>query len=118
MSLDEIAAIKQGVDGWDWNEEDRLTIQAVDELMETHTLSDATWAGLSKYYNRQQLMDFVYTCGHYVMTAWAINAFRMPIEDYADKIDWDMKTRSGKAPTATVKPGETEDWADKRGYSE
>jgi 4-carboxymuconolactone decarboxylase len=116
MSLAEIAAVKDGASAACWNEEDRTVLAAVDELLDTNDLSDETWAALAKFYNRQQLMDFIFTIGHYVMTAWAINAFRMPIEDHADQIDWDLKTKSGKVPTATFKPGETEDWAEKRGF--
>ncbi len=119
MSLEEIAAIKQGLDGdWPWNDEDRAVIKGTDELLKNHTISDETWAELSRFYNRQQMMDFVYTVGHYVMTAYAISAFRMPLEDHADQIDWDLKTKSGKVPRRTFKPGETEDWADNRGFSE
>lgn len=118
MSLDEIAAIKDWQGAPYWNEEDRAVLTGVDELLETNDLSDATWAALSKFYDKHQLMDYVYTVGHYVTTAWAIKAFRMPLEDHADKIGWDLKTASGKTPQPTFKPGETEDWAEKRGYSE
>ncbi len=116
MSVDEILAIKEGASAACWNAEDRAVLSAVDELLTTHDLSDGTWAALSAFYNRQQLMDFVVTVGHYVNTAWTIKAFRMPLESHADQIDWDLKTASGRPPGVTLKPGETEDWADKRGY--
>jgi 4-carboxymuconolactone decarboxylase len=116
MSLDEIAAIKTGPDAPNWDELDSNTIRAVDELMQTGDLTDATWAALSKHFDRKQMMDFIFTVGHYVMTSWAITAMRMPLEPYADQIGWDLKTASGKTPGKTYKPGETEDWADKRGY--
>ena len=118
MSLDKIAAIKDGASAPCWDAQDRIVLTAVDELLDTNDLSDATWAELSKFYNRQQLMDFIFTTGHYVMTAWAISAMRMPLEEHVDPIDWDLKTKSGKVPKPTFKPGETEDWADKRGYDE
>jgi 4-carboxymuconolactone decarboxylase len=116
MSLEEIAAVKIGADGWDWNEEDRTVLAATDELMDTNDLSDETWAALTKFYDRKQMLDFVHIVGHYVMLAWAINAMRMPLEDHADQIGWDLKTKSGKVPRPTQKPGESEDWADNRGY--
>ncbi|MDE2303031.1 MAG: carboxymuconolactone decarboxylase family protein [Sphingomonadales bacterium] len=118
MSLEEIAAVKQGPDAPNWNEHDRSVLAAVDELLDTNDLSDASWAALSAFYDRRQIMDFVLMVGHYAMTAWAINAFRMPLEAHADKIGWDLKTASGRAPGATEKPGESEDWAEKRGYSQ
>ena len=90
--------------------------KGVDELIQTNDLSDETWAELSKFYDKRQMMDFVHVVGHYVMIAWAISAMRMPLEAHADKIGWDLKTASGKVPTATLKPGESDDWAEKRGY--
>ena len=62
------------------------------------------------------MMDFLHTIGHYVMIGWAINAMRMPLEEHVDQIGWDLKTASGKTPTPTLKPGESDDWAEKRGY--
>lgn len=116
MRLDEIAAIKVGGNALNWNAEDRNVLNAVDELVENGRLSDDAWAALSAKLNRKQLMDFVFTVGHYVMTSWAISAFRMPLEAHTDAIGWDLRTASGKVPTATQKPGESKDWADKRGY--
>jgi 4-carboxymuconolactone decarboxylase len=118
MSLDEIAAIKDGAGADCWDEEDRAVLTAVDELLKSNDISDATWADLSRFFNRQQLMDVIFTVGQYVMTSWAITAMRMPLEAHADPIGWDLRTASGKVPTATFKPGETDDWAEKRGYSE
>lgn len=117
MSLEEIAAVKDGWQGsWPWSEEDRTVLKGIDELIETNDLSDETWAELTRFYDRRQMMDYLHTIGHYVMIAWSINAMRMPLEDYADPIGWDLKTKSGKTPTPTQKPGESEDWAENRGY--
>lgn len=116
MRIEEIAAVKGGVDGWNWSEQDRAVLKGVDELLETNDLSDATWAELSSFYDKRQMLDFVHTVGHYVMMGWALKATRLPLEDYADPIGWDLTTASGKTPRATQKPGESEDWAENRGY--
>lgn len=118
MTLDEIAAIKLAPDEWEWSDEDGSVLRGVDELIDTNDLSDKAWAELSRFYDKRQLMDFVFTAGHYVMTAWTIKAFRMPIEEHADLIGWDLKTQSGRIPAATLKPGEADNWAEKRGYSD
>jgi hypothetical protein len=62
------------------------------------------------------MLDYLHTIGHYVMIGWSINAIRMPLEDYVDPIGWDLKTKSGKTPGKTYKPGEVDDWAEKRGF--
>lgn len=116
MTLDEIAAIKDGAAASCWTDEDKAILNAVDELLRDNDLSDETWAELEKFFSRQQIMDVIFTIGQYVMTSWAITAMRMPLEAHTDPIGWDLKTASGKTPTATFKPGESDDWAEKRGY--
>jgi 4-carboxymuconolactone decarboxylase len=108
LTLEEIAAIGTGPDAGNWNEEDRAVLKAVDEQMQDNRVSDATWATLGKYFNRQQLMDLVFTIGQYVMTSWAIESFGVRLEPHIDKIGFDLKTESGATPGATLKP--TEKW--------
>ncbi|MBU6268089.1 MAG: carboxymuconolactone decarboxylase family protein [Sphingomonadales bacterium] len=119
VTLEEIEACKTGAADpvWDDKPLDRLTLAAVDELMTSNDLSDETWNALAQHFDRRQMMDFVFVIGHYVMLGWGINAMRMPLETHTDPIGWDLKTASGKTPGVTFKPGEVEDWADKRGYS-
>jgi alkylhydroperoxidase family enzyme len=47
-------------------------------LLELHAdahVSDATWAGLAKHFNTQQLMDIVFTVGQYNLVSMALNSF-------------------------------------------
>jgi 4-carboxymuconolactone decarboxylase len=111
MSLDEVAAIGTGPDAPNWNEEDAAVLRAVDELMADAKIADATWATLSRYYDTQQLMDLVFTAGQYVMTTWALKSFGVRLEDWTDRIGFDLKTASGNPPGVRYRPGETEDWA-------
>jgi 4-carboxymuconolactone decarboxylase len=114
MTLDEIAAIKMGPDAENWADDERAILTAVDQLLNGGDISDALWARLSGFYDRKQLMDLIFTTGHYAITSWAVTAMRMPIEPWIDPIGWDLKTRSGKTPKPAFKPGEIEDWAKKR----
>ncbi len=118
MSLDEIEAIKTGASAPNWNDEDRTVLQAVDDLMDNNVISDASWAALNRFLDRKAVMDFVFSVGQYVMISWALNSFGVQLEPYADPIGFDLKTASGKYPGATERPGESEDWTDKRGYTE
>ena len=115
LTLKEIAAVREPPEAGNWSEQDEAVLRAVDELIDKGDISDPTWATLSTYYDRKQLMDLVFSIGHYVMTSWALTAFRVGLES-PDPIDFDLKTRSGKTPGATYKPGETEDWTSTRGY--
>ena len=116
LSLEQIAAIRDFPEGGAWSEEDAALIHAVDDLIDGNRISDATWATLGKTLDRRQLMDLTFTIGHYVMTSWALASFGVPIEGGADAIGFDLRTKSGRIPGKTYKPGETEDWVDTRGY--
>lgn len=116
LTLDEIGAIRDFPQGGDWNEQDAAVLRSVDELIDDGNLSDATWATLGSYFDTKQMMDLVLSVGHYVMTSWALSAFGVQIEGGADQIGFDLRTKSGKIPGKTYKPGETEDWTDTRGY--
>jgi 4-carboxymuconolactone decarboxylase len=111
MTLDEIKAIVTGPDAPNWNDEDAAVLRAVDELFNDARITDATWAALAVHFETQQLMDLVFTVGQYTMTSWAIAAFGIQLEDWTDKIDFNLDTASGKPPAVRYKPGETEDWS-------
>lgn len=116
LTLDEIGAIRDFPQGGAWNEQDAAVLRSVDELIDDGNLSDATWETLDSYFDTKQKMDLVLSVGHYVMTSWALSAFGVQIEGGADQIGFDLRTKSGKIPGKTYKPGETEDWTDTRGY--
>ncbi len=116
LTLEEIAAIRDYPEGGDWSAAEGAVLTAVDELIDTHCISDETWARLAGAFDTRQLMDLVFTTGHYVMTSWALSSFGVEIEGGADAIGFDLKTASGKVPGKTFKPGEAEDWVDSRGY--
>lgn len=115
ITIEEIAAIREKIEDGNWSEQDAAVLQAVDELIAGGNLSDTTWATLSKYYDRKQMMDLIFTIGHYVMTSWALTTLQVGLES-PDPIGFDLRTASGKIPGASYKPGETEDWTSTRGY--
>jgi 4-carboxymuconolactone decarboxylase len=115
LTLEEIAGVRDFPAG-NWNEQDAIVLASVDELIDNGNLSDATWDTLGKYFDKRQKMDLVLSIGHYVMTSWALAVFGVEIEGGADQIGFDMKTKSGRIPGKTYKPGETEDWIETRGY--
>ena len=116
ITLVEIAAIRDFPQGGEWSEGEAALITAADELIDQNIISDATWATLGKSLNKQQMMDLVFTIGHYVMTSWALSSFGVAVEGGADPVGFDLETAAGKVPGKTHKPGETENWTDSRGY--
>jgi 4-carboxymuconolactone decarboxylase len=116
MTLEEIAAVRDYPEGGNWIEEEAALLQACDDIIKDHIISDATWAKMEKHFTKQQMMDATFMVGHYAMTGWALASFGVQIEGGADAIGFDLKTKSGRIPGKTYKPGETEDWIDSRGY--
>jgi alkylhydroperoxidase family enzyme len=73
-------------DGADLPPFERALVQAADELVRGHCISDATWALLAARYSTQQLMEVVFLVGNYTVLAMATNSFGVePEEDVAQK---------------------------------
>lgn len=117
ITMEEIGAVRDGPESpvWRDKDEDRAVLQAVDGLLQNSHITDEVWERLCHYFDQHQLMDLVFTVGNYTMLSWAIAAFGIPLEYGTDKIGFDLKTASGRAPGAKYRPGETDNWADKSG---
>jgi alkylhydroperoxidase family enzyme len=112
MTLEQIAAIKEGGDAPAWSAIDAATLRMVDELRDTNTICDTTWATLSAHFSTEQLMDLIFALGQYVMLGWAIHSFGIQVESGVDRVGYDLKTASGQTPAAGLKPGENKDKAE------
>jgi alkylhydroperoxidase family enzyme len=72
---DTIARTFEGPDAAGWSADDAPLVRAVDELLFSWTISDATWAALARSLDDRQLMDLAFTVGSYALLAMALNAF-------------------------------------------
>jgi alkylhydroperoxidase family enzyme len=86
----EIARIKTGASAPDWSQDDRLLLQATDELHHDKFISDATWAGLRGSFTEKQCMDLVFTVGQYTQVSMILNTFGVPL-DPGQVLDPDLK---------------------------
>jgi alkylhydroperoxidase family enzyme len=80
LTTEEIRRIAKGPDAPEWKEQERLLLKATDELRTDAFISDATWAGLQKYYNTQQLMDLVFAVGQYNLVSMALNTLGVQLD--------------------------------------
>ena len=86
LSEDQIAATAIGpADDPAWSAEDAALVHMVDELNDTCTVSDATWAALSERYTDDQLLELVITAGWYRLLSGVINATGVPREHWAER---------------------------------
>ena len=64
-----------------WTEHEAAILRAVEEMLSTQTVSDATWATLAKTWDEQQLLEFPMMVGQYVCTAIVQNTLRIRLEN-------------------------------------
>ena len=82
----EIASLQSGSpDDPCWKEPEALAIRAVDELHNTSTLSEATWARVQAAHSPQAIVELIVTIGNYHMLAFFLNACRIPLEEAAGR---------------------------------
>ena len=72
---EEIARVAAGPDAPGWTEAEAALLRATDELHADAMIGDATWAALSRHFDRRQLMDLVFAVGQYNLVSMALNTF-------------------------------------------
>jgi 4-carboxymuconolactone decarboxylase len=81
LSDEGIARVPHGPDAAGWDEFDVTVLRAADELHETATISDETWAALASRYDERQLIEVPMLVGHYHLVAFTLNALRVQREE-------------------------------------
>ncbi|MGL4370104.1 MAG: carboxymuconolactone decarboxylase family protein [Spirochaetota bacterium] len=66
-----------------WDDKTRAIMVAVDELLVKHKLNDKNWDNLRKYYNEEQMMEFLVVVGYYIMIAITINSAGIELESFS-----------------------------------
>jgi 4-carboxymuconolactone decarboxylase len=69
-----------GPDAPVWGPRDAALLRSVDEIAADHRVSDQTWKRLAEDFDRQQLMDLVFTIGAYDLLAVAMNTFGLELD--------------------------------------
>lgn len=76
LTADEVERVKIGPEAEGWNPLDRAILQAVDELHDKSTITDATWDALAEHFDECQLLELPVMVGQYHTTAFMQNALR------------------------------------------
>ncbi len=77
VSTEEIEQVIAGPSAPGWSRHERALLTAVDELISTYMISDATWAVLAESWGEPLLMELPVLVGTYVATAMQQNALRV-----------------------------------------
>src|SRR5215470_597064 len=81
LTDDEINRVKEGPDAPGWSEQDVTLLRAVDELHQQTFISDAVWNRLAASYNKQQLLDLIFTVGQYHLVSMALNTLGVRLDE-------------------------------------
>lgn len=76
----EVARIKEGPEAQGWDERDRAMLRAVDDLARNFFVSEASWAALAFFTDRQK-MDLVFTVGQYTQVSMLLNSFGVQLDE-------------------------------------
>ena len=60
--------------------DDRILLQGVDEVVHDHNLTDASWDALHDRFGDAGMIEFIMLVGHYAMLAGLLNAARVATE--------------------------------------
>lgn len=74
ISTERVAAVREGSEAAVWAESERALLQAVDELLAHHCVSENTWVSLRGRLRDEQLIELLVLVGHYEMLAGLINS--------------------------------------------
>jgi len=81
MTEADVQAVKGDINAGRWSEHEKLILHAVDELHDQNKISDATWAGLAKTYNHQQMLDLIFTVGQYHLVSMMLNSCGVELDE-------------------------------------
>ena len=70
----EIIAVKHGASGAAWSAHDAAVLNAADELLADHRVSDDTYSTLSATLTDEQLIELLFLVGNYTMLAGFLNS--------------------------------------------
>jgi alkylhydroperoxidase family enzyme len=80
MGREDFEALKVGASSPHWTPFEAILVGAVDDLVGGATMSDETWAALSKELDTKQIMDLLFTVGCYDLLAMVFNSLRIERE--------------------------------------
>jgi alkylhydroperoxidase family enzyme len=77
------ATVHGTADGDGWTEDEKALLALVDDLVDRHTLSDATWSQLATHFDEAQILEAIALAGYYHTISFLCNGLALPLESYA-----------------------------------
>lgn len=80
LSDDEMLACAASEVAEPLSDADRVLLRAVDEIVDDHTMSDATWQSLAARFDDAEAIELIMLIGHYAMLAGLLNGLGVRTE--------------------------------------
>jgi 4-carboxymuconolactone decarboxylase len=80
MTDEDIERIKLGPDAPGLAPNEALLLRATDELHDQAMIGPATWDGLARHYDKEQLIDLVLAVGNYTLVSMALNTLGVQLD--------------------------------------
>lgn len=84
LTMEEIERVRAGPGDPDWQPDERLLIQAVDELVHDRAVTVATLKALREYFTDRQILDAIVTQGAYVTLGCLLNTWETPLDEHVE----------------------------------
>ncbi len=68
-----VAAVAGDAGATVWSDRQSDMLSATDQMVEDHRIDDATWRRLARYFDEQQLLEFLFVVGSYLCLALVLN---------------------------------------------
>jgi alkylhydroperoxidase family enzyme len=81
VSGEDIQRVRDGPQAEGWSESDAALLRAADELHDDSFISDGTWQQLARSWDRQQLIDIIFTVGQYHTVSMALNSLGVQLDE-------------------------------------
>lgn len=65
-----------------WSADEQALLAAVDDLVDRHTIDDATWTKLTAHFDEAQTLEVIALAGYYHTISFLCRALDLPLESY------------------------------------
>lgn len=82
-----------------WKDSDLLSVQLVDQLVDSNGIDDSLWRLLSKEYDEETLVSILFLAGFYAQVSWVMNSVRIPNEPGTPRFPHNRKRAEMETPS-------------------
>ncbi|MEX3758779.1 carboxymuconolactone decarboxylase family protein [Mycobacteroides abscessus] len=83
-----------------WKYSDLLSVQLVDQLVDSNEIDDSLWQLLREEYDEETLISILFLTGFYAQVSWVMNSVRIPNEPGTPRFPHNRETTQRSTPSS------------------